>query len=319
MPEPEKIEMTEMANRLEVRRSNNHRTVLVLGSRAGGLFRSQHFYDTFKLVGPHDFTQLSRLQQFAECYHLLVRNRFSEAEIHNILHTSLDQVDIGGEDICIAELVQQGYFDQVISTNVDDLLERAFTMIKVREVEVLVANRKSFSHRELGSPFKISKAFGDLASMEYSILQRATQLEKDIEFKEQLEHNLAEDILIIGFDPVWDEELLHIIPANHRSLWLICEDKVIEHPLLSRLANTRHVRYIEGGEGSYARFSKALHWHLTKSIPMAYQLTLEIRNELGQIHAKLHEILKLLKIFVSDTGNQQRGGPEENNPDTKNK
>jgi TIR domain len=301
MPEPEKIETAGIANRLAIRRSNNHRTVLVLGSRAGGLFRSQHFYDTFKLTSPHDFTQLSWIQQFVECYRLLSRKHYSEAEIHSILSTSLHHIDIGDADICMVELVQQGYFDQVISANIDDLLEHAFAMIKVKGIEVLIPRRKTFSNPGRGASIRISKMFGDLASMDYSMLERSGYLEKDVEFKKHLVQDLAEDVMIIGLDAVWDEELLYLIPANQRSLWLINEDSIIEHPLVSRLSNTRQIFYVEGGEGSYERFAKVLHWYLFQAIRTRQnensqakeQLRLDIftqQQELSQKIAATHPV-----------------------------
>ena len=59
--------------------------VLLLGSRAGGLFRSKDFFATLKEYSMRSFDLLSREGQFAESYKVLKQDRFNEKTIYALL------------------------------------------------------------------------------------------------------------------------------------------------------------------------------------------------------------------------------------------
>src|SRR5207249_1828250 len=100
-------------------------TVLILGARAGGFFRSQNFYNTMKVFGNPSFSQLPRVKQFSECYKLLTAsNLFTSDGIDTILIASLNDVNIIDADVCLAKLVKLRAFDVIVSTNVDNLVEQ---------------------------------------------------------------------------------------------------------------------------------------------------------------------------------------------------
>src|SRR2546422_3487835 len=142
--EASRSDAPEIATLLEFRKKHNQRTVLFLGSRAGGLFRSQQFYDTMWQFSKRDFAELSRFEQFSECYKILQEERFSERDRFSILSSSLRGVGTIDADVCLAELVKDGVFDVVISTNIDDLAEQAFIQVGMRELEdfqVLIPRR----------------------------------------------------------------------------------------------------------------------------------------------------------------------------------
>lgn len=79
----------ELADLLLMRKRNNHRTALLLGSRTGLLFRSEHFYETLQKFSHRSFHNLSRAEQFGECYNILTKTQFSERDIHSLLRMSL--------------------------------------------------------------------------------------------------------------------------------------------------------------------------------------------------------------------------------------
>jgi len=144
MPESEQFDISTIAKLLDVRKRNNHRAVLLLGARTGGLFRSDHFYESLQEFSNRDFNKLSPLEKFNECHSILTSDHFSEAEIHSIVRTSLRDLTVTIADACLAELVKQGYFEEIISTNIDDMLEQALVEIEMqeqREFEVLIAGR----------------------------------------------------------------------------------------------------------------------------------------------------------------------------------
>jgi len=65
MSEHKQFGIKEMADLLEMRKRNNHRTVLLLGSRTGCLFRSEHFYETLQKFSHRSFNNLSHPSNLA--------------------------------------------------------------------------------------------------------------------------------------------------------------------------------------------------------------------------------------------------------------
>src|SRR5579859_4383721 len=251
MSDYKRFDINEMARLLETRKMNNHPTVLLLGTRAGGLFRSAHFYGSLHQFSNRDFYKLSRAEQFGECYFILTKYLFSEIDIHNILSASLKNLTVTVADTCLAKLVGQGYFDEVISVNIDGMLEDAFKQAEMKEeleFEVCLAGLDTPRY-EKSSPCRIIKTFGDLASRSYAIKGRLSYLESNQELKSVLQRILARDLLVVGIDPVWDEEILRVIPREGGKLWFVNEDgNLIEHSLISAILRVRQAAFIVGGE-----------------------------------------------------------------------
>ncbi|HZO74369.1 MAG TPA: SAV_2336 N-terminal domain-related protein [Ktedonobacteraceae bacterium] len=246
---------------LEVRRRINHSTVLVLGSRAGALFRSKNLYETLRLFSNRDFSRLSQTEQFAECYSLLTKNLFSEADIHAILRSSLQDLPVTKGETILAELVKRGYFGEIISTNVDDLLEQAFIQAEMKEghdFEVIIPGPGASPMPGKTHLPRIIKVFGDFTSRLYTISNRHMHLESHQESERILRSLLERDALILGLDPVWDQELLRIFPNRGGSLWLIDEENQSKHPLISKHLQGRQATFIAGNEGNTEIFLQSL-------------------------------------------------------------
>ena len=122
-----------MAHRLEMRKKNNHHTVLLLGTRPRRLFHSTHIYKSLQKLSSRNFHQLSCTLQFQERYALLTSDKFSEADLHSILQTPLKYLHMSQTDACLASLIKQEYFDEVISTNIDDILEETLLQVDLKE------------------------------------------------------------------------------------------------------------------------------------------------------------------------------------------
>src|SRR5262249_9315947 len=118
----------EMVRFLRLRKQLRAPTVLVLGSRAGGLFRSQQLYTLLEPYADSTFSTLPKLRQFAECYRLLVRRQwpgFSPNDVYSILTNALNTLNITEADKYLADFVQTGVFDTIVTTNMDTLIEDA--------------------------------------------------------------------------------------------------------------------------------------------------------------------------------------------------
>ena len=278
--DPTKATIAEVANMLEARQRFNKRTTLVLGARAGGFFRSKELLDLLRRFSSHDFTHLTPLEQFAECYQVLNRRgQFSESDLDGILRQALNEVFISEADLCLAELIKENIFDTIISTNIDDLLEQALERVDLKDhkdFDVIIPGHRAtiyIDYTEKPFPYRIIKVFGDLSSRVYNIVERrkqitTTRLGETEMLRALLERTLARDILVVGLDPIWDEELLTAFPPRSpaTSYWYVNEQEPV-HFLLQRTWQGGAVRLIEGEDGSYEHFIKALHWHLCKEQP----------------------------------------------------
>jgi hypothetical protein len=305
MPESEQFDISTIAKLLEMRKRNNHRTVLLLGARAGGLFRSDHFYENLQEFSNRDFNKLSLLEKFNECHSILTNDHFSEAEIHSIVRTSLQDLTVTLADACLAELVKQGYFEEIISTNIDDMLERALVgaeMQEQREFEVLISGRGAL-HIEKSLPCRISKAFGDFAAREYNISRPLSYRESNQELERVLQRILARDILVIGIDPVWDEEILRVIPSKGETMWFINEEDLIERSSIASILRGRKAKCIGDNKGKYENFVRALHGNLCGGFaPINYKLASDILGRLQVLWSEHQLILSEIKKLKDEIG-----------------
>ncbi|HLG61222.1 MAG TPA: hypothetical protein VKY19_04765 [Ktedonosporobacter sp.] len=321
LTDPTRTNVLEVANMLETRRKTNKRTTLVLGARAGGFFRSKELLDILRSFSLRDFTHLTPLEQFAECYQVLNRRgQFSENDLDGILRQALNEVFISGADLCLAELIKDNIFDMIISTNIDDLLERALEQVDLKDrkdFDVIIPGHKAtiyIDYTEKSFPCRIIKAFGDLSSKVYNIVERRKQLILPLDtetLRTLLERSLARDILVIGLDPVWDEEILAAFPPRSQatSYWYVNEQEPDHH--LQRTWQGGAARLITGEDGNYEHFIKALHWHLCKEQPGSYKSSWQITSQLSTISSELmrlraqySELSKLINHLISSLENR---------------
>jgi hypothetical protein len=68
------------------------------------------------------------------------------------------------------------------------------------------------SIREFGEKNNAIKTFGDRSSRAYNITERDFCLNTIRGMKYYLENTLAHDVLVIGFNPVWDAATLRVFP-----------------------------------------------------------------------------------------------------------
>src|SRR5579859_3440798 len=132
------IEIADIAKELEERKNENQRPVLILGSRAGGLFRSQYFYENMLRYSLRNFADLTPREQFSQCYEILDKEAMSRTDLRIIINTALENLNFTIADDCLAELVKQRLFEFIFTNNVDDLLENAFAGSRMKEAHDFV-------------------------------------------------------------------------------------------------------------------------------------------------------------------------------------
>lgn len=321
--EPTRVNVLELARLLEARKIDGHATVLLLGAKAGGLYRSRAFVEAMRGFSSRDFTHLTPQEQLTESYQVLNQLQPGEYELDTSLRDFLREVKITEADICLAELIKQEVFNTIISTNIDDLLEYSLNVVEMKEPDdfgvvlpeqdFVAANNQS--DRE--APCQIIKAFGDLESSKYRVVQRETYFNRNWRMRNLLRDMVEKDIIIVGLDPVWDGEILRLFsPEAMSNLWFVNEESLVDHPLVAWVVSQRQdVKYVVGKEGLYEAFFKTLHWHLTKRMPINYQFNHDVKNSLqslandqrsmyNEIHKTLQEQREMISLLHREINEQ---------------
>ncbi|GCF08433.1 SIR2 family protein [Dictyobacter arantiisoli] len=305
MPDPQPITIEEIVKRLDMEKLNGNPTTLLLGSRAGGLFRSAHFYTVFLSFGDPGYANLSPHEKFKECYNLFHKymRQSSETSIHALLQASVKDLEISKGDVGLVELVQQGYFSEIITTNIDDQLEKAFQQAGLREpfdVKVILPD-KDIQATQYTSKYRITKVYGDLLSRRYDIKVRLDFLDGEHrhELETYLRRALAQNILMIGIDPSWDADILSLFPEKAGTIWFINEEDLQDKPLIAHLFAHRTVSYLTGPRGSYENFINILYRYLGPSvIPIHHKTTFEIMALLEQIRDEQQKTREIIDSTV---------------------
>jgi hypothetical protein len=266
----EKLTTHDMGEWLERRRRSNHQTILLLGSRAGALYRSLPFYNYCEQHTSQKLQTYSPIWSFRECYKILLQQQLGERELHAILQDSFKHIKnlLGEGDGCFAEIVRRGYFREIISINIDDIVERALShvgLIEDRDFEVLIPEkeRKLPLSQERELPYRLTKVFGDWLSREYAIYNRESYITDHAELDQYLRNILRDDVLAIGIDPIWDSGILPLLHDAPTTLWFVNEEKdiIYDQQVTSILDQTKSVAAL-GPSYRYEEFWRSLYRHL---------------------------------------------------------
>jgi hypothetical protein len=299
-----------------MRAGNQHKTVLVLGSRASSLFRSEALYSELQYYGDSALgPEQPQTKRFGSCHHILTQTQFSATEIDQLLRKTLTDVAVELEDLCLARLtVMLGLFDVIVTTHLDSLFEQALGMVGWKEMthfDVYTPRPDLHSYDPLSYqrvPCRIIKIFGQLATSDYN-LPKPGYIKLHKPLYDLLQSTLRRDCLVIGLDPVWDAELYQIFPAHGEPIWYINEEVLDEHSGLAQLQSTRPVSSLVGPDSSYKKFVQLLHWQIFEKIPInlneqtASLIFKEIpllREEMRQMQDSLEKILSLLAFLTQD-------------------
>ncbi len=275
---------------LTARKKQGQSLTLFLGARAGGLFGNADFYSLVKDFSLLNFNNLSALEKFQECYKVLnskrtdKNNRFDSNSIYQILTKSLSSQYYREEDEPLADLVKAGFFDVILTTNIDSFLEATDAFwdgngSDTSQVFVHGIQDSIKTLREAGGNTHIIKIFGDLKLLRYNTAGHEFDLEADKEFKNYLTTQLTRDVLIVGYDPVWDQPIEKAFPTTGGALWYVNEDSPPPETYLAQVLEQRKGRYLEGMQGSYRCFWQSLYDFIGDDMRKeAYRLPLPTRG-----------------------------------------
>ena len=248
----------EIADALRAQRGLGQRRVLFLGTRAGGLFGNEYLYEMLRQYSLLNFDRLSNIEKFEECYHLLSM-RFSETAIHDILVGALGTLRYREEDALLAGLVKAGIFDTIITTNIDNLLEDACAVLSV-DYQVIMSGTDDSTILGQGSNIsgQMVKVFGDFVSSRYKTAGTEFDLEADQRLKKFLVTELSKDVIILGYDPIWDRPIERAFQETGGTLWYVDETALPQDSHLTEVLKQRGSKFLQGEQASYKIFLQAL-------------------------------------------------------------
>jgi hypothetical protein len=250
----------EIARWLRERRQQGQPPTLFLGAHTSEFLRNAVLRQILPLLMPGVQVE-SDIHEFELFYKALVTHCSLHAR-HNILSQAAQLQTYREEDNLLVELVQAGFFSDIITTQIGTLLENAFhgPLKEFQHYEVLYpGDLHSMELRSQPGYCHIFKVFGDLASRLYYPVIQTFDLEKDLPLQAFLQKALQNDVLCIGYNAVWDQGIERAISSTGKEFWYVNEEGLPPQSLLASLLQDRTAKHFFGPDGDYLSFLPALH------------------------------------------------------------
>ena len=273
------ITIATMAQCLKVRQKLQKPTLLFLGAKAGALFQSQTLYDKLQRFSPRRYDARNQLARFHQCIGILEKGQFSETEIHYILSRSLEDSFIEDTHKYIAALVKYNFFQLIATTNIDVGLEAALDWLGLRvnnDFKVFLpgisssSSAPSLRKEDASNKQKaLVKLYGELALGHYNLKQRDQFFANDRQLFQGLQQMQNWNILMVGFDPVWDVAVVPLLLPCAATLWYVNEDAPAQNPPIFQWLQASHnTHYLLGTDGDHEKFFRVLYQHVIGSAPL---------------------------------------------------
>jgi hypothetical protein len=300
MPETiSSIDITELAEVLEERKNNSQRIAVILGSRAGALFRSTGFYEELKEYSTKNFADMDEKSRFYECYSILEgilkRRSMSIKELRAFIEAHIREYS--NIEHHLAELVKDNIFRVIITNNIDDILYESFKAVDMREnvdfvelslgrlsctdsIERILYQKKINIRRLIRIGGDIDTLLGNL---------NKPQAKKAIGecVRNLLEKLRIRELLIVGLDLAWDQSILSALPSGLETIWFVNEDEHVKEIFLEKCENVKLFRFLSGHKGNYQNFFKHLYWNKNYSITGSHKLIEEVKNSMYNMRINL--------------------------------
>jgi SIR2-like domain len=214
----------------------------------------------------HMLKTLSSLDKFKACYTIL--KQLSEGGIYTILTDALVQVRYREEDELLAGLIKAHFFDVIITTNIDTLLEDAcealWNMRSPNDYQVIRCGIEKSEEIERGKPTygQVIKLFGDLNSLTYKAGNNEFVLDADQTLEKILQAKLSEEVLVIGYDPIWDQPVERAFQETGKRVWYVNEEVLSPDTYLAQVLAQRGGGDLAEDQGRYDNFVKELSHYL---------------------------------------------------------
>ncbi|MEA3460222.1 MAG: SIR2 family protein [Chloroflexota bacterium] len=262
-----------LANLMRLRKaSGEFPCVLILGAGAslssGCSSGRKLVEDVVAKLSAKDVTSLPWDERLTEFYRLL--DNLSETERYLILKGHLEGKMPSVGYRCLAKLVKEGYFDVMLSTNLDVFVEDALSDagLRAKDFTVLINGkdtedqiRRVLGHRE--PRVKIVKLHGDLPARVFAFTP-----DEVFEFGEKLENlleeQLSKDMIIVGHS-MRDDDVNRCIRRQGGSIWYVNPSKPKATQFIGRAMQVRTSNAITGELGKFDNFFQALYNELVNA------------------------------------------------------
>jgi hypothetical protein len=163
---------------------------------------------------------------------------------------------------CLAELAQAGYFDIILTTNVDDALDNALRILPAHECTALCHGR--ISAQEIATALsrrvprvKAIKLRGDINAYKLPLTPEG-QFEFPKELEEAVERLLCQDTILVGDIP-HDTDIQRCIRQGEGALWVAVAEPPNADSFLYKAKRARpRGEVITGPEAEFVSFFSAL-------------------------------------------------------------
>ena len=195
---------------------------------------------------------------------------FSARERYVMLKKHFDDTKLSAGYLRLAELIEQGYFTLIFTTNLDPFLENSLEKKAVAvNHQVVVCGRQSdpetLEMLTVTDPLvKVIKLHGDIEAREFAVTP--SEISQFGSHNERiLRQYLAQDLIILGPGPR-DYDLNRAFDREGGAVWYVNEIPLTtENPLYQALQGRgAEDNMIEGPFGQFDRFFEALHRELKR-------------------------------------------------------
>jgi len=295
-PKEARIEIENLAKELENRKHEKSKTVLILGSKAGAIFRNPRFYEEIAYFSLKTMAGFSITEQFSEAYATLIqeKSRNTLEDLRIFLTSAIGSVMHSAEDTNLAELVKQELFNTIFSLNMDDLLYNAFIRHEMKhhqdfadfafgpwKPESVVQEIFNYTRPNI---CKLIRIYNDEQAFIYRLNNEKAHEEYSGCMRRLLEKWQVREVLIVGWDPTWDHMLPSALPASLRTVWFVNEDENAKREFLVRYQSCELLYYTRA---TYKSFCNGL---LTQVAPDFISLHDFNRTALHDIQAMRQEV-----------------------------
>jgi hypothetical protein len=294
-----RIEIEHLARELENRKHEKSKTALILGSRAGALFRSQKFYEDITYLSPKNLTMLSVTEQFSEAYSTLKaeKDKNPVEDIRILLTSAIKNSMHSAEDTSLAELVKHNIFNTIFSLNMDDLLYSAFIRHEMKPKQDFAdfsfgrwqpeyTVQEILEYTRLNT-CKLIRIYSDEQSFVYRLNNAKAQEENSRCMRQLLEKWKVKELLIVGWDPAWDEILLSALPISLKTVWFVNEDENAKQAFLADYQSCENLYYIRT---TYSGFCNGLRTQIAPDFISLHDFSRTALHDIKAIRSELQEL-----------------------------
>ena len=193
---------------------------------------------------------------------------------------------------CLAKLAQAGYFNIILTANLDDALDNALRILPANECTVLCHGQTSAQEIAAGLSRRAPRVKAIELRGDINAYKLPLTLEGQFEFPETLEEAvvrlLSQDTILVGDIP-YDTDIQRCIRQGEGALWVVAPEEPRPGSFLYNAKKARPTGgVISGPEAEFVSFFSVLARELgiesnqisasKPSIPIAFEFTFDVRE-----------------------------------------